>query len=323
MNPMTKVVYQPCTDSVSQKNLKKTIYNAVDLDEIRKFISKPEMEHLERIYPGGKAQLWGVVPSRNTNRSIKELSPGDVAIFNVQSTFKIIGVVTHKTNSKALAEKLWGLKSSEPNQTWESIYFLHQVAPIASRYEDVIKGTAATQNRFFFLFDHNDSSIILENLQLANVSVTDSKPPKQDEVDKEIDAEVDGKTETRTRKEHSAIVNHVFGRKETRDCVICGSVYPRSYLRAAHIRKRSSCTVAQKKDVRNIATSMCVFGCDSLFENGLISVSGQGKVMGHPTRVPEGPIRRYISEFTGRTCSAYSTKNADYFRWHREEYGFG
>ena len=51
------------------------------------------------------------------------------------------------------------------------------------------------------------------------------------------------------------------------------------FLVAAHIKKRSVCTDAEKRDLKYVAMSACKFGCDELFERGYIAVADDGGLL--------------------------------------------
>ena len=62
---------------------------------------------------------------------------------------------------------------------------------------------------------------------------------------------------------------------------------------------------------------MCVFGCDSLFEKGYISVS-DGKVVPHAVRQGTSAIRKYVKRFEPVVSAHFPEGTRKYFDWHRD-----
>ncbi len=87
----------------------------------------------------------------------------------------------------------------------------------------------------------------------------------------------DAEIKTLRRTEQDYLRSQLFKGNEYFECGICGNKYPVLFLVAAHIKKRSECTLKEQND-KSIVMPMCNFGCDELYENGYISVK-QGKVV--------------------------------------------
>lgn len=322
---MTRVAYQPCSDPKSQCNLIASIHVPVSLERLSKFLSEDDMKVLTAKYPDGMAFLWGVTPNQNALPAWSQLSEGDIAIFNIKTLFSIAGVVTHKVRNRDVAVNLWGWKKKEASSTWECLYFLDQITRLSIPYSVAMNGSSSQPTRAFNLLSEKNSEIILDNVDIGRVIAGAWVTPDAESVRAEIeDGEetVDGTTQTPTRKEHRYIVNHLFGTRTDAECSICGKTFPRGYLVAAHIKKRSRCSLNEKKDIENIAAAMCAFGCDRLFENGFISVDDSGFVVSHPSKIKHGVIVDYVNKIKGNGCTAFTEKTKRYFEWHRKEHGF-
>ncbi|SFR57467.1 hypothetical protein SAMN05216203_1503 [Marinobacter daqiaonensis] len=322
---MTRIAYQPCSDPDSQKNLIASIHTPVSLEHLSKFLSDADMTVLHAKYPEGKAYVWGVTPNQNALPAWDQLSEGDISIFNIKTLFSIAGVVTHKTRNKDLATNLWGWKDKNASYTWECLYFLDQVTRISVPYGIAMDGSSSQPKMAFNLLNESNSEIVLDNMDIGSLIAGAWSTPDISTVRSEIEDDtesVDGSTETPTRKEHRYIVNHIFGTRTEAECSMCGRMFPRGYLVAAHIKKRSRCTLKEKKDIENIATPMCAFGCDTLFENGFISVNDSGNVMTHPYKIEHDAIFDYVRKIEGNSCPAFTEKTKNYFKWHRKEHGF-
>lgn len=127
-----------------------------------------------------------------------------------------------------------------------------------------------------------------------------------------------------TRVEQSALRARLFGTATHGNCALCGRRYPVEFLRAAHIKRRSLCSEAEKRDLPNIAMPACVFGCDALFEAGHLAVDHTGTVVGNHhdddletrTSSDTSAMHDYLTTVAGSTCSAFTRDSADYFAWH-------
>jgi hypothetical protein len=72
----------------------------------------------------------------------------------------------------------------------------------------------------------------------------------------------------------------------------------------------------EKKDLANIATPMCLLGCDALFEKGYIGVRN-----GVTERIKETSLSHassHISMVTGESCKDWTDENRKYYEWHWE-----
>jgi hypothetical protein len=139
-----------------------------------------------------------------------------------------------------------------------------------------------------------------------------------EEVYKEIEDANSLDTETRGsgRKEQRKLRDIHIPENRTSVCSICGSELPSDLLVAAHIKKRSKCSLEEKKDLANIATPMCLLGCDALFEKGYIGVRN-----GVTERIKETSLSHassHISMVTGESCKDWTDENRKYYEWHWE-----
>lgn len=107
----------------------------------------------------------------------------------------------------------------------------------------------------------------------------------------------------------------LLGTADVGQCAICGVTYPVRFLWAAHIKKRSVCSDAERRDLEHIAMPACLFGCDALFETEFISVGDNGRVLATAS-LPAGLVPR-VEPLVGRRCYAHTSPSATYFQWHR------
>ena len=100
------------------------------------------------------------------------------------------------------------------------------------------------------------------------------------------------------------------------ECRLCERTYPREFLVAAHKKKRSECSPDEKRDLRNVVMLCCLFGCDVLYEKGLIAVDEDGSIkrsidLGH------GEAATYAQAHIKQSLQI-SPEEAPYFAWHME-----
>lgn len=102
-------------------------------------------------------------------------------------------------------------------------------------------------------------------------------------------------------------------------CEICGKILPHAILIAAHVKPRAKCTHEERADIDNIAMLQCVT-CDSLFENGLITIQSNGLVAVYRDKVTTSDLAQLYSSVEGRYVS-YVNENKKrllYLQYHWE-----
>ena len=137
----------------------------------------------------------------------------------------------------------------------------------------------------------------------------------------ELDASapLDQRREVSVRTEQGFLRQHLFGGKPDSTCTICGHHFPVELLRAAHIKRRSECSVEEKLDYCNVVTPMCTFGCDELFERGYVVVRSGRVAKGQGAGVTP-PVADYIARITDRPCVPYYGESRPYFDWHAQKH---
>ena len=101
------------------------------------------------------------------------------------------------------------------------------------------------------------------------------------------------------------------------NCGFCGREFPNNLLIAAHIKPRAKCTVGERNDFDHIGMPACLFGCDSLYEKGYISVrNGKVIVWDQITELNTGAIKNVTKDLNGRDISRWNSKTSPYFNWH-------
>jgi hypothetical protein len=133
-----------------------------------------------------------------------------------------------------------------------------------------------------------------------------------------LDGELDSAIMRSQRVEQRYLRQYLFGSHPLATCALCGQELPVNLLVAAHIKKRSSCSRAEKLDVANIVMAACKLGCDDLFERGYIAVNGRGIVIATSLQVAPA-LATALEGLEGRACSAFTEASAPYFAAHANE----
>jgi len=317
---MVRVAYQPCSDPVARKNLQTTILNPVRLTDIEDLLSPDFRQQLRSAYPDGKLFIWGLA-SPKTRQSWLEMESGDIVVFNTKAVVTVSACYKYRINSKELALRLWGWMDESQAITWENIYFVDDVRHHAIDFKALQEKLDYERNRTFFRYSESYSDEIFSLYPEIERGAISSNTGLE-EVKKEIQLQAtEGTANVSTRLEHKYIVEHLFQGKKTGHCCICHKEYPRHLLVAAHIKKRSACSLEEKLDIENIALPMCRLGCDPLFELGYLSAQ-DGVVIKHPSQEVTDGIREYIASVIGKPVKGWSRKNRKYFAWHLDTHGF-
>jgi hypothetical protein len=132
-----------------------------------------------------------------------------------------------------------------------------------------------------------------------------------------IPGDLDREHTVRGRLEQSYLRSKLFGGDEVARCSLCGLSMPVSLLVAAHIKPRSECSRPERLDADNVVASMCLLGCDALYERGLVAVREGGKILLSPA-ISSSAVKNALRRFRKRRCDAWNSTTAKYFSWHLE-----
>lgn len=98
----------------------------------------------------------------------------------------------------------------------------------------------------------------------------------RDRLQKLFDLGTDISVESTRRREQGILQDWLFEGNDVEKCAICDRIFSSSALVAAHKKKRSICSEKERLDPY-VVMPLCVFGCDYLYEHGILQISG-GKV---------------------------------------------
>jgi len=130
-----------------------------------------------------------------------------------------------------------------------------------------------------------------------------------------VEGPLDREHSTMGRIEQAFLRQQLFQGAEEAACAMCGRVLPISLLVAAHIKRRSECLRDERLDAENIAFSLCLLGCDALYEQGLIGVRHRGQICSSGASASPN-LQPVLSAFSNRKCPAWNDRTAKYFDWH-------
>jgi hypothetical protein len=124
---------------------------------------------------------------------------------------------------------------------------------------------------------------------------------------------------SKRRTEQYILREYLLSGHDSGSCAICSKKYPIKFLATAHIKKRSRCTIEEKKDI-NIVMPACHFGCDKLFEDGYVIVK-DGIIQNNISKKTSTPsIEDYIHNLENNKCNYYNENTQKYFKEHEGSY---
>ncbi|MDH6710490.1 hypothetical protein P3T27_007240 [Kitasatospora sp. MAA19] len=321
------IVLQPAarSDKDVNEHYLDTISSPVVFDEHADLLAPDVRERLDRLFPDGSAQMWGVVPGkRNVNVSrVEKMNPGDFALFSGDKRIYFGGTIALMWRDEALAERLWGRNHND--QTWEYMYALSGTQGFDITVEEVRRLLSWNPNRNIMgisVLDQDQSDTLQAYLTLeASTADTATAPTPDAQADANAATAFDGeleRTATRAyRGEQAALKRHLLP-GPTGQCALCGRTLPAGFLIAAHIKKRAVCTDDEKRDFENIAMLACSLGCDSLYERGYITVTETGHIQVSPLAHAMPGVHEHIQQhLTDRTVPWWTEKREPHFHWHR------
>lgn len=125
---------------------------------------------------------------------------------------------------------------------------------------------------------------------------------------------------SKRRTEQYILREYLLGGHDSGLCAICSKEYPVRFLATAHIKKRSKCTIKEKKDL-NIVMPACHFGCDKLFEDGYIIIKENGIIQNNVSKkTSTASIEDYIHNLKNKKCNYYNKNTKRYFKEHEKSY---
>ena len=320
-----QVLLQPVGSS-DNPHFVDTIEHPVERERIFSSLDHQNRARLAEIFAGRTSiPTWGVTPGKNgiNARKWQKIQPGDIVLFSREN--RIIGsaVVAAKVHSVPLAVDLW--KRNNDGETWEYMYFLDELTRLHIPYEEFNLVAGYEPNNVIHGFNVLNESKSQQIATALDISTARYHPDESIEhyknaLKKRLQqaGETDQQRAATQRLEQDALRTALFGRRAFAICCVCGVEYSVDFVIAGHVKKRAHCSLEERLDFENVAAPMCKAGCDALYEQGYIAVDDDGVIQ--PGRRPARSIgvEALVKKVRGRSCLAFTTGSAPYFKWHRE-----
>jgi hypothetical protein len=318
-----RVAIQPCGDSTARQHYIDTIQNLITPERIRPFLSPDQLDSFNSCFDGPVA-VWGVTNGQgNINRrKWEKLQAGDVALLYRDKRIFSYGRIAMTLCNAPLARHLWS--SLADGSTWENMYFFAELQEIeipVARYNKVLGYKPQNIVQGFNVYEGDKAKVLLGLLEVEDTEEIEiSTPADPAELQKRL-TELQGldlPSASTARKEGGIFRKYLFSTNKSAPCHICGRQLPVDLLVAAHIKRRSSASDEERRNLR-IVMSACRLGCDELFEKNYIQVgvSGAIEINDHMSSVT-GDLKNFAQSLLGRTCTAFDEATADFFKWHRD-----
>lgn len=319
----SKVILQPAGDSDALGHYVDTIQNPVEINRIKSFLSPEQNAELAETFQGRAAiPVWGVTPGKNGANVSKwnRIDTGDVTLFSRQGKIFASATVVAKIHNKELALDLWTTNSN--GDTWEYVYFLDELIDQNIPYS-IFNEVVGYQPNYviqgFNILDETKSNLLLNGFDLRSMVYFPDLAENDylEAVTSLTDADnLDSQVTSKGRTEQQYLRKVLFGKRVIDKCCICGRSLPVGMLWAAHIKKRSVCTLDERKDFKNIVAPMCKLGCDELYEKKYLFVDSNGYVVIAKDISNYPDLNDYISGLAGKKCLVWNENNKKYFDWH-------
>lgn len=315
---MRLAVLQPAGNDEARAHYRDTITTPVTLADYASDLGE-DAAVLQALYSDGRACLWGVTPGTNNSNVSKyaRMSPGDYVFFAGDKHLFAGATVTHTFRNSTVALQLWDC--NENGQAWELMFAIDELRSFSIPYAEMNEVVGYKPNNIvqgFTVLNDARSAALFDFLTLDS----DLHPPAVTRTQladllKELPEGTDAKV-TAIRRLEQGLLRRTLLHAPAGTCDLCGDELPVQFLVAAHIKKRSACSLQERLDIPAIAMIACKFGCDVLFEEGYIGVDPSGSTEVSPLAPRQGTAALHLKRLAGRDCTAHNLASADYYAWH-------
>lgn len=315
---LQRAILKPTSGPAARAHFEKTVRNRVPLNDCLPLVTAAEGDALRAVAEKGGLRFWGAAPGERMQHVSKweRVMPGDVIFFARDGGIFCWAFVTETLRSAPLAAKLWGTTETKngSRQTWELMSAISAPREVELPYTTLNRLIGRSERAVvqeFSVLSETASEGLLQALDLQDnsyqpgMTVEDYKAkivtPEFDSTEREVI--------TQQRREQGFLRKMLFGNELSSLCDLCGREYPTSLLVAAHIKKRALCTEEEKLDFESVVMSNCRFGCDELFERGLIGVSPEGNIVVSPELGGGGAAEEYaLRSFSQHPLAIWQAK---------------
>ncbi|MCX8178385.1 MAG: HNH endonuclease [Candidatus Aenigmarchaeota archaeon] len=117
------------------------------------------MIKLNKIFPDGKINVWGLTPGEQNKTKWENLEEGDIVIFVPSRDIALLARVVYKIRNKDLAAYLWGTDKERGSfETWELIFFIK-----IEKSLEIDKRTFLTE-----LLGYNENDVLMGSRRITN-----------------------------------------------------------------------------------------------------------------------------------------------------------
>ncbi|MCH6160822.1 P-loop NTPase fold protein [Streptomyces marispadix] len=122
-----RILAQPArrSDKTVARHYQATIARPVAFEQHADLLDQETLEALRRLFPGGTAQMWGVMPGKGQRNlpHIRKMIPGSWVFFSGDKRLYLGGTVALTWRNPELAARLWS-RDPDTGDTWEYMYAL-------------------------------------------------------------------------------------------------------------------------------------------------------------------------------------------------------
>jgi len=311
------VVLQPAGNQGGREHYKDTVANLVSLQDCQEFLTAEIFRNLSQLHPEGQAGMWGVVPGAGdvNKRKWEKMTEGSLVLFSADGKIHTSATVAMKFRSAKLAKHLWDVNAT--GETWEYMYSLDEIRNLDIPYQEFNRIVGYKENNIiqgFSVLDEEKSSLFLDHYGLRSEKHPEEVTDEEfTEALRELDGELDRRATGWHRREQAHARKKLLKGKSYGTCLLCGIQMTSEFLIAAHIKRRSECTDAEKRDLNGVMMLACRFGCDFLYEEGLIGVDNSKLIVSK--KLTDNTALSYVKKIADRNVEV-SQKQRHYFGWH-------
>ncbi|MEX5271554.1 hypothetical protein [Kocuria sabuli] len=324
---MPLVIVQPARNPEARRNYARTVDNPVSLAATADYLIAEDQQELTRLHPAGTVPLWGTTAGERGQLKTRweRMGSGDTILFTGAGEVFKVARVTHTFRSPDLANTLWEPKitANGHSASWEYMYAFNQPMDLAIPYTRIQEalGDLPFPTREFSVLSTAQSERILaylqESAQEPPLPPTPASSRQMTWTSEEFDRAYLAK-----RRTEQAYLRQFLLTGGSGQCALCARSFSKEFLIAAHIKKRSLCDDEEKADIPAVAMLACKFGCDELFERGMIVVAPDGHIT-KTKKLSDLEAGQYFTEhLSGRSVSNWHQRidSHKYFIAHREHW---
>ena len=311
------VVLQPAGNQGGREHYRDTVARPVSIQACEEFLSTETFRSLIQLHPDGQAGMWGVVPGAGdvNKRKWEKMTEGSLVLFSADGKIHTSAIVAMKFRSAKLAKHLWDVNAD--GETWEYMYSLDEIRNLNIPYQEFNRVVGYKENNIiqgFNVLDEEKSSLFLDHYGLRSEKHPEEVTDEEfQEALRELDGDLDRRATGWHRREQAHARKRLLKGKSFGVCLLCGIEMTSEFLIAAHIKRRSECSDDEKRDLAGVMMLACRFGCDFLYEEGLIGVDNSNLRIS--SKLTDPTALSYVQKIAGRGVEV-SQNQRQYFEWH-------